>query len=54
MIMASKREKAPAKRMAFLKEHLDEAIGRAKALKEFQNPSSGIYKLIEMLGDSLK
>lgn len=39
---------------AFLKEHLDEAIGRAKALKEFQNPSSGIYKLIEMLGDSLK
>lgn len=38
---------------AFLKEHLDEAIGRAKTLKEFQNPSSGIYKLVEVLRDSL-
>lgn len=39
---------------AFLKEHLDEAMERAKALKEFQNPSSSIYKLIEVLRDSLK
>jgi hypothetical protein len=33
----------------FLMEHIDNAIQRAKALKEFQNPSSGVYKLIEVL-----
>lgn len=33
----------------FLREHTKEAISRAKALKEFQNPSSGIYKLLELL-----
>lgn len=37
---------------AFLKEHLDDAIKRAKELKEFQNPSSGVYKLIEVLRDN--
>lgn len=36
---------------AFLKEHLGEAICRAKALKDFQNPSSQIYKLLEILED---
>ena len=38
---------------AFLKEHIGEAIDRAKALKEFQNPSSSIYKLVEILRDKL-
>lgn len=36
---------------AFLKDHLMDAIGRAKELKEFQNPSSGIYKLLEFIED---
>lgn len=36
---------------AFLKVHLEEAVSRAKALKEFQNPSSQIYKLLEKLED---
>ena len=34
---------------AFLREHLGEAICRSKALKDFQNPSSRIYKLLEIL-----
>lgn len=34
---------------AFLKEHLAEAVGRAKTLKDFENPSSQIYKLLEIL-----
>ena len=38
---------------AFLKEHIGVAIDRAKALKEFQNPSSNIYKLVEILKDKL-
>lgn len=32
-----------------LKNHVQDAVERAKKLKEFQNPSSGIYKLIELL-----
>ncbi|MGM9700146.1 MAG: RloB family protein [Prevotella sp.] len=36
---------------AFLREHLIDAIARSKALKDFQNPSSRIYKLLEILGD---
>lgn len=36
---------------AFLKEHVSVAISRAKGLKEFQNPSSQIYKLVEILND---
>ncbi|MCQ2211792.1 MAG: RloB family protein [Paludibacteraceae bacterium] len=36
-----------------MKEHIGEAIDRAKALKEFQNPSSNIYKLVEILSDKL-
>lgn len=32
-----------------LKEHTDIAVERAKALPEYQNPSTGIYKLIEKL-----
>lgn len=34
---------------SFLKAHTEIATERAKALKEFQNPSTGIYKLVEML-----
>jgi hypothetical protein len=34
---------------SFLKSNTDIAVERAKGLKEFQNPSTGIYKLIEML-----
>lgn len=36
---------------SFLKEHLSKAISRAKTLKDFQNPSSRIYKLLEILED---
>ena len=34
---------------AFLKGNTDTATSRAKNLKELQNPSTGIYKLIELL-----
>lgn len=34
---------------AFLRAHLEDAISRSKALKDFQNPSSRIYKLLEIL-----
>ena len=34
---------------AFLNDNTDLATARAKGLKEFQNPSTGIYKLIEIL-----
>lgn len=34
---------------AFLKSNTDTATRRAKDLKELQNPSTGIYKLIELL-----
>jgi hypothetical protein len=38
---------------AFLKDNTDVAVARAKELHEYQNPSTGIYKLIEMLkGDN--
>lgn len=38
---------------AFLNNHTTDAVARAKKLPEFQNPSTGIYKLIEMLeGDT--
>lgn len=33
----------------FLINNIDTAVDRAKELREFQNPSTGIYKLIEML-----
>ena len=33
----------------FLREHLKDAVDRAKALKDFQNPSSRIYRLLEIL-----
>lgn len=38
-----------ATQQAYLKEHLGEAISRAKQLKDFQNPSTRIYKLLEIL-----
>ena len=34
---------------AFLKSNTDTATSRAKDLKELQNPSTGVYKLIELL-----
>lgn len=34
---------------SFLNDKTDVAVERAKKLQEFQNPSTGIYKLIEML-----
>lgn len=34
---------------AFLRENVDVAVARAKGLKEFQNPSTNVYKLIEIL-----
>ena len=34
---------------SFLNDNTDVAVARAKDLCEFQNPSTGIYKLIEML-----
>ena len=34
---------------AFLKSNTDTATSRAKKLKELQNPSTGVYKLIELL-----
>ena len=33
----------------FLNNHTYTAVARAKRLQEFQNPSTGVYKLIEML-----
>ena len=34
---------------AYLKCNTDAAVARAKGLKELQNPSTGVYKLIELL-----
>jgi len=34
---------------SFLNNNTDVAVARAKDLREFQNPSTSIYKLIEML-----
>lgn len=34
---------------SFLNNNTDIAVTRAKELHEFQNPSTGIYKLIEFL-----
>lgn len=39
---------------AFLKNNKDVAVARAKELHEFQNPSTGIYKLIEMLKENAR
>lgn len=38
---------------AFLREHLKDAVSRSKSLKDFQNPSSRIYKLLEILEDKV-
>ena len=40
--------------LIFLQTNTDAAIARAKKLREFQNPSTGIYKLIEMLQKNAK
>ena len=39
---------------SFLNDKTDVAVERAKKLQEFQNPSTGIYKLIEMLKDNIR
>ena len=39
---------------AFLNNNTDVAVVRAKNLCEFQNPSTGIYKLIEMLSSDAR
>jgi hypothetical protein len=39
---------------SFLNDNTDAAVERAKNLREFQNPSTGIYKLIEMLQTNAK
>ena len=36
---------------AFLRDHLNDAISRSRALKDFQNPSSRIYRLFDVLDD---
>ena len=38
----------------FLKSNTNIAVERAKALKEFQNPSTSIYKLIELIDNGRK
>ena len=39
---------------AFLNDNTDVAVERAKELREFHNPSTGIYKLIEMLKGDMR
>lgn len=39
---------------SFLNNNTDVAIARAKDLRVFHNPSTGIYKLIEMLQNNTK
>ena len=38
----------------FLNNNINVAVARAKKLHEFQNPSTGIYKLIEMLSSDAR
>lgn len=35
--------------IAFLKRNMKDAVLRSKSLREFSNPSTGVYKLIELL-----
>ena len=39
----------PDTQKSFLNNNTDVAVARAKELRQYQNPSTGIYKLIEML-----
>ena len=39
---------------SFLNDKKEVAVERAKKLQEFQNPSTGIYKLIEMLKENAR
>lgn len=39
---------------SFLNDNTDVAVARAKKLPEFLNPSTGIYKLIEMLKGDMR
>jgi hypothetical protein len=39
---------------SFLNNNTDVAVARAKELHEFQNPSTGIYKLIDLLQKNAK
>lgn len=38
---------------AFLREHIEDAVNRAKMLKDLKKPSSRIYKLLEILEDNV-
>ena len=39
---------------SFLNDKKEVAVERAKKLQEFQNPSTGIYKLIDMLKENAR
>jgi hypothetical protein len=39
---------------SFLNDNTDVAVARAKKLREFLNPSTGIYRLIEMLKEDIR
>jgi hypothetical protein len=39
---------------SFLNDKTEVAVERAKGLKDFQNPSTGIYRLIELLKENNK
>lgn len=44
----------PNTQKSFLNDKTDVAVARAKKLGEFQNPSTGIYKLIDLLQKNAK
>ena len=49
-----KKSQFTKEQLTFLHTNTDMAIDRAKKLHEFQNPSTGIYKLIEMLKEDAR
>jgi hypothetical protein len=49
-----KKSQFTKEQLTFLQTNTDVAIDRAKKLHEFQNPSTSIYKLIEMLSSDAR
>ena len=49
-----KKSQFTKEQLTFLQTNTDVAIDRAKKLREFQNPSTSIYKLIEMLKEDAR
>ena len=49
-----KKSQFTKEQLTFLQTNIDVAIDRAKKLREFQNPSTSIYKLIEMLKEDAR